>query len=143
MSSILSDISEKINLDGMKKSLSDVVNTIRSKIGLGEKSSDENVDDVADVVSVATAANPVVGVAQVATTRAVGKERVKEILWGIVYKMRDYIVEYGPIIEYFASSNIGIHWRENQEDLPDMLAQISLPIPLPPDEDEESAGSTN
>ena len=98
MSSILSDISEKINLDGMKKSLSDVVNTIRSKIGLGEKSSDENVDDVADVVSVATAANPVVGVAQVATTRAVGKERVKEILWGIVYKIRDYIVEYGPMI---------------------------------------------
>jgi hypothetical protein len=98
MSSILSDISEKINVDGMKKSISDVVNTIRSKIGLGEQSSDENVNDVADAASVATAANPVIGVAQVATTRAVGRERVKEILWGIVYKIRDYIVEYGPMI---------------------------------------------
>ena len=98
MSSILSDISEKINVDGIKKSLSDVVNTIRSKIGLGEQSTDENVGDVADVASVATAANPVIGVAQVATTRAVGKERVKEILWGIVYKIRDYIVEYGPMM---------------------------------------------
>jgi hypothetical protein len=98
MSSILSDISEKINLDGMKKSLSDVVNTIRSKIGLGEKSSDENIDDVADAASIAAAANPAVAVAQVGTTRAVGKERMKEILWGIVYKIRDYIVEYGPVI---------------------------------------------
>lgn len=59
------------------------------------------------------------------------------------YLKKPDVVEYGPIIEYFASSNIGIHWRENQEDLPDMLAQISLPMPLPPDEDEESAGSTN
>jgi len=98
MSSILSDISEKINLDGMKKSLSDVVNTIRSKIGLGEQSSDENVDDVADVASVAASATPVGAVTQVAVTRAVGKERVKQILWGIIYKIRDYIVEYGPIM---------------------------------------------
>lgn len=98
MSSILSDISDKLNIDGMKKSLSDVVNTIRSKIGLGTQSSDENVDDVADVANVATAANPVAAVATVGITRAVGKERAKEIIWGVIYKIRDYIVEYGPLI---------------------------------------------
>ena len=98
MSSILSDISDKLNIDGMKQSLSNVVNTIRSKIGLETKSADENVDDVVDVANVATAANPAVAVATVATTRAVGKERFKEILWGVIYKIRDYIVNYGPMI---------------------------------------------
>lgn len=51
------------------------------------------------------------------------------------------IQEFGPIIEFFANSDIGIHWRKAPE-LPNLLDKISLPIPLPPDEEEESAGST-
>jgi hypothetical protein len=69
-----------------------------------------------------------------------------EILYSIKYGSEGYlrkpdVQEYGPIIEYFANTNIGVHWRKCEE-LPNLLDTISLPIPLPPDEDEESAGST-
>ena len=98
MSSILSDISEKLNIDDIKQSLSNVVNSVRSRIGIGTKSTDENIDDVTDVANVATSSNPAAAVVTTATVRTAGKDRVKDILWGIIYKIRDYIVNYGPIL---------------------------------------------
>jgi hypothetical protein len=52
------------------------------------------------------------------------------------------IVEHAPIIDFFANSEIGIYWRKNDGLLPNLLDTHPLPIPLPPDEEEESAGST-
>lgn len=98
MSSILSDISDKLNIDSIKQSLSYVVNGVRSKIGLGAQSADENVDDVADAATIATATNPAATAATTAATRAVGKDKIKDILWGIIYKIKDYIVQYGPML---------------------------------------------
>jgi hypothetical protein len=53
------------------------------------------------------------------------------------------VVEYGPIIEYFSGTNIGVHWKKNSNELPNLLDKIPLAIPLPPDNEEETAGSTN
>lgn len=53
------------------------------------------------------------------------------------------VVEFGPIIEYFASTNIGVHWKKAPNELPNLLDKIPLAIPLPPDNEEETAGSTN
>lgn len=55
---------------------------------------------------------------------------------------RPDITEHAPIIEYFALSNIGIHWRKCDGELPNLLGTIPLPIPLPPDDEEDSTGST-
>ena len=52
------------------------------------------------------------------------------------------IVEHAPIIEFFSSSSIGVHWRKCDGELPCLLADPPLPLPLPPDPDEESSGST-
>jgi hypothetical protein len=52
------------------------------------------------------------------------------------------ISEHAPIIEFFASSSTGIHWRKCDGELPNLLGTVPLPIPLPPDNEEESTGST-
>ena len=52
------------------------------------------------------------------------------------------IVEHAPIIEFFALSNVGIHWKRCDGELPNLLGSSPLAIPLPPDPDEETAGST-
>ena len=53
------------------------------------------------------------------------------------------VVEFGPIIEYFASTNLGVYWKKNPNELPNLLDKIPVAIPLPPDNEEETAGSTN
>lgn len=55
---------------------------------------------------------------------------------------RPDVVEHAPIIEYFAMSDIGVHWRKSDGELPCLLGTVPLPIPLPPDPDDETAGST-
>lgn len=55
---------------------------------------------------------------------------------------RPDIVEHAPIIEFFAMSNVGVHWRKCDGQLPNLLGDTPLAIPLPPDPDEESSGST-
>lgn len=53
------------------------------------------------------------------------------------------IVEFGPIAEFFANDEIGLRWRNKDGELPELLGRQVLPIPLPPNEEEdESAGST-
>jgi len=55
---------------------------------------------------------------------------------------RPDIIEHAPIIEFFSMSDLGIHWRKCDGELPNLLGSAPLPIPLPPDPDEDSAGST-
>jgi len=55
---------------------------------------------------------------------------------------RPDIIEHAPIIEFFSISNIGVHWRKCDGELPCLLGESPLAIPLPPDPDEDNMGST-
>lgn len=50
------------------------------------------------------------------------------------------VVEHGPIVEYFASTNVGLYWRK-AEILPSLLSG-DAPLPIPPPAFEDAEGDS-